>query len=89
MCLQGSGLDLRGPIQSLFAYPTLIIFCEGQGIATAKALIEATSNTGGLLFNLRSEVRMYYRVRSHAVSLPPVPAAALSSKAARLSSQVV
>ena len=89
MCLQGSGLDLRGPIQSFFAYPTLIIFCEGQGIATAKALIEATSNSGGLLFNMRSEVRMYYRVRSHAVSLPPAPEAALSSRAARLSSRII
>eukprot|EP00891_Asterochloris_glomerata_P006684 jgi/Astpho2/6684/e_gw1.00101.62.1_t len=66
---KGSGLDLRGPIQSFFAYPTLIIFCEGQGIATAKALIEATPNSGGLLFNMRSEVRMYYRVRPHAATL--------------------
>ena len=93
---QGGGLDLRGPIASIFSYPTIVIFAEGEGIATAKAsrgghaglhrrpalpalcccggrvratahprpqaLIEASPDVGGLCFDLRADVRMYYRV---------------------------
>lgn len=56
-------MDLRTPIQGMFAYPTLVLFCEGKaGIAAAKALIEATPDSGGLSFPLRQDVRMYYRV---------------------------
>ena len=36
---------------------------QGAGIATAKALIEATIDAGGLSFKRRGDVRMYYRVR--------------------------
>ena len=56
-------MNLRRDIQGMFAYPTLVIFCEGKaGIAAAKALIEATPDSGGLNFPLRQDVRMYYRV---------------------------
>ena len=59
-------MNLRSPIQGLFAYPTMVLFCEGKaGIAAAKALIEATPDSGGLNFPLRQDVRMYYRVRTH------------------------
>lgn len=61
--MQGTGMNLRSPIQGMFAYPTLVLFCEGKaGIAAAKALIEATPDSGGLNFPLRQDVRMYYRV---------------------------
>eukprot|EP00887_Chlorella_sp_A99_P003864 scaffold11.g3864.t1 len=63
---EGAGLDLRGPIASIFSFPTVVIFAEGYGIATAKALIEATSDVGGLNFGLRSDVRMYYRAPNEA-----------------------
>ena len=56
-------MNLRTPIQGMFAYPTLVLFCEGKaGIAAAKTLIEATPDAGGLNFPLRQDVRMYYRV---------------------------
>ena len=57
----------------MFAYPTLVLFCEGKGgIAAAKALIEATPDSGGLSFPLRQDVRMYYRVSYASThSLPP------------------
>lgn len=57
----GSGMDLRSPIIGIFNYPTIVIFCEGDGIAAAKSLIEASPDVGGLSFPLRSDVRMYYR----------------------------
>lgn len=47
----------------MYNFPTIVIFCEGLGIAAAKALIEATAGVGGLSFPLRRDVRMYYRVR--------------------------
>ena len=56
-------MDLRGPILAMYQYPTLVIFCEGQGIATAKALVETQPSEGGLNFPYREDVRMYYRVR--------------------------
>ena len=61
--LQGAGIDLRGPLIGIYSFTTVVIFCEGLGIATAKALIEATAGVGGLSFPLRRDVRMYYRVR--------------------------
>lgn len=60
----GSGLDLRGPISGVFMVPTIVIFTEGEGIAAAKALIEATPDANGLCFNLRQDVRLYYRARN-------------------------
>lgn len=55
-------MNLRGPLIGMYNYPTIVIFCEGLGIAAAKALIEATAGVGGLSFPLRRDVRMYYRV---------------------------
>lgn len=59
---QGAGLNLRTPLVSIFAFRTVIILADGAGIATAKALIEATPDVGGLNFPLRESVRLYYRV---------------------------
>ena len=56
-------MDLRGGIISIYTYPTIVIFCEGRGIAAAKALVEAQSSEGGLNFPYREDVRLYYRVR--------------------------
>jgi hypothetical protein len=60
--VKGAGIDLRGPLIGIYSFSTIVIFCEGLGIATAKALIEATAGVGGLSFPLRRDVRMYYRV---------------------------
>lgn len=61
--LQGAGMDLRGPVLGVYRYPTIVMFCEGRGIATARSLIEAGPDEGGLNFPLRQDVRLYYRVR--------------------------
>jgi hypothetical protein len=59
----GTGLDLRGPAAAIFQRPTLVLFCEGvEGIAAARALVEASPEVGGLSFRMRQDVRMYYRV---------------------------
>ncbi|GAB4814665.1 hypothetical protein N2152v2_001711 [Parachlorella kessleri] len=63
---KGGGLKLRGTISGIWQYPTIVIFCEGEGIATARALIEATPEVGGLNFGLRSDVRMYYKAPNEA-----------------------
>lgn len=60
--MQGAGINLRGPIRSVWAYPTLVIFCEGIGIANARSLVEADVEVGSLNLPLRQDVRMYYRV---------------------------
>lgn len=60
---QGGGLELRGPIAGVFAFPTVVIFVEGDGIATARALVAAASDAGGLNFPLRQTVKVYYKVR--------------------------
>ncbi len=54
-------MDLRA-MQSIYTFPTLVIFASGKGIATAKALIEATSDATGLDLDFRQTVRLYYRV---------------------------
>lgn len=60
--MQGNGIDVR-PMQSIYQFPTLVIFAEGKGIATAKALIETSNDANGLDLNFRQDVRLYYRVR--------------------------
>ena len=73
---QGGGLQLRGPVSGVFLYPTVILFAEGAaGIATAKALIQATSHAGGLSFKRRTDVRMYYRVGAAAAAAAAATAA--------------
>ena len=67
-------MDLRAPILAMYQYPTLVIFCEGRGIATAKALLETGPAEGGLSFSYREDVRMYYRVRRTSQSQELLPA---------------
>ena len=63
----GTGFSLRGPLAAIFLYPTIVIFCETPaGLAAARALAAATTDVGGLSFNLRKEVRMYYRAPNEA-----------------------
>ena len=59
--MQGTGMDLRA-MQSIYNFPTLVIFASGKGIASAKALIEATSDATHLDLGFRQTVRLYYRV---------------------------
>jgi len=61
----GTGLNLRGEIQSIFFYRTILLFASGRGIATAKALIEssASASRGGLDFSFREQVKLYYKVK--------------------------
>lgn len=54
-------MDLRA-MQSIYNFPTLVIFAAGKGIATAKALIEAASDAATLNLDFRQTVRLYYRV---------------------------
>ncbi len=63
-------MDLRGPIISIYTFPTIVIFCEGRGIAAAKALVEAQPSEGGLNFPYREDVRMYYRVGAPFLGTP-------------------
>lgn len=58
----GAGFCFRGPIQSVFNYPTLLICCEGKGIGFAKAMVEATAGRGSLDLACRDDVRVYYKV---------------------------
>ena len=61
----GHGTDfLRGNLQHMYAYPLVVLLAEGDGIAAARALIEARSGLGGLCLNVRDEVRLFYRVRN-------------------------
>ncbi|EFN60149.1 expressed protein [Chlorella variabilis] len=62
----GGGLQLRGPVSAVFLFPTVVIFAESAGIATARALIEAGSDPSGLNFTRRADVRMYYRAPNEA-----------------------
>lgn len=62
LLMQGTGLNLRGPIQGIFQYPVIIIFAEGRGIAAARSFIESSADVGGLNFAYRKDVRLYYRV---------------------------
>ena len=65
-------MDLRGPIYGLYGYPTIVMFAEGRGIATARALIESGAEECGLNLPMRKDVRLYYRVRTAGVAaLPP------------------
>lgn len=61
-------MDLMGSIISIYTYPTVVIFCEGKGIAVAKAMVEAQPSEGGLNFPYREDVRMYYRVSTPLLS---------------------
>eukprot|EP00877_Chromochloris_zofingiensis_P007150 jgi/Chrzof1/2689/Cz11g25090.t1 len=63
----GAGLDLRSSgLLAIFRYPTLVLFVEGRGIATARALIESPSSVTNLGLEFRQDVRMYYRAPNEA-----------------------
>ena len=55
---QGAGLHLR-PFLGVYTYPTVLIFAAGAGIATAKALVECTTQSG-LTLTARDDCRLYY-----------------------------
>ena len=55
---QGAGLHLR-PFLGVYTYPTVLIFAAGAGIATAKALVECTTQSG-LTLTARDDTRLYY-----------------------------
>jgi hypothetical protein len=57
----GNGMSLRGAIQHLYNYPTILICAQGQGIGTAKALIENVTR-GSLDLKYRDEIRLFYKV---------------------------
>lgn len=58
---KGNGIHLRGPIAAIYGYPTVVMFCEGMGIATAKALIECPTDIVSLNLPYRAATRLYYR----------------------------
>lgn len=61
----GAGISIQGTaIQQVFAYPLVVILAEGQGIAAAKALVEAGDDAGGLCLGSREQARLFYRVRN-------------------------
>ena len=66
-------MPLRGPVRSIYSVPTIVIFCEGLGIATARALIEAEPSVGSLNFPLRQSVRLYYRVSAWELATQGMP----------------
>jgi len=66
----GWGLNLRGAIAGIYACPTIVLFVQGpDGLATARALVTATSDSGGLNLELRNTVRVYYRVRNEMICI--------------------
>jgi hypothetical protein len=57
---QGAGMSFR-PIQFIFGYPTVLIAAAGDGVASAKALIECGASDRGLCFHMRESVHLYQR----------------------------
>lgn len=58
---KGNGINLRGPIAAIYGYPTVVMFCEGTGIATAKSIIECPTDIVSLNLLYRKNVRLYYK----------------------------
>lgn len=54
---EGHGLELRA-LLGVFRFPVLLIFAQGRGVATAKALVEAAPGAG-LSLPSREDVRLY------------------------------
>eukprot|EP01026_Neomeris_dumetosa_P027358 TRINITY_DN22242_c0_g2_i2.p2 TRINITY_DN22242_c0_g2~~TRINITY_DN22242_c0_g2_i2.p2 ORF type:complete len:323 (-),score=55.88 TRINITY_DN22242_c0_g2_i2:5-973(-) len=63
---EGTGINLRTGIMSIFAYPTIVMFVSGKGIASAKALIECSPDVSSLNFKNRETTRLYYRAPNEA-----------------------
>ena len=57
---KGTGVELK-EIAGAFAFPTLVLFVSGEGVAPARALLGAAPGAGGLVLNLRRDVVVYYR----------------------------
>ena len=57
---KGTGVDLK-EIAGAFAFPTLVLFVSGEGVAPARALLGAAPGAGGLVLNLRRDVVVYYK----------------------------
>ncbi|KAF5842721.1 hypothetical protein DUNSADRAFT_5488 [Dunaliella salina] len=63
----GNGLDFKGSgILAIFRFPTLVMFVSGKGIATARALLEATDESYGLNLASRKQVKVYYKTPNEA-----------------------
>lgn len=60
----GEGMDFKGPIAGVYRYPTIVIFCEGRGIATAKSIIECSHDISSLYIQMREDVRIYYKAQN-------------------------
>jgi hypothetical protein len=56
----GTGADLKA-IAGAFAYPTIVIFAYGTGIATVKALLTTAPADDALALHLRRSVTVFYR----------------------------
>lgn len=59
----GTGLDY-GDIHAVFRYPTIVLFVNNAGIATARSLI--TSDVDVLQGSLRDSIHMYYKAPNKA-----------------------
>lgn len=57
---KGTGVELK-EIAGAFAFPTLVLFVSGEGVAPARALLGAAPGAGGLVLNLRRDVVVYYK----------------------------
>ncbi|GFH16608.1 predicted protein [Haematococcus lacustris] len=63
----GEGLGLKGTgIMAIFRYPKVLLFVQGRGIATARALLECSHDVPGISCHLRQEVKAYYKVKNDA-----------------------
>lgn len=61
----GTGINLRDSgLLAIYRYPTLVIFTEGKGIATTRALVESTVDVCNLTPKLRKDVRVYYKAQN-------------------------
>jgi hypothetical protein len=60
---RGTGPDLK-PLAGAFAYPTVVVFAAGSGIATARALLTAPPSASPLALHLRKSIVVYYRAES-------------------------
>eukprot|EP00210_Caulerpa_lentillifera_P003269 g3120.t1 len=58
---KGGGINLRQSALGIYRYPTVVIFAEGLGIGTARALIEATHDIPNLSLQFREDARLYYK----------------------------
>lgn len=61
---QGGGLNLKDRAAAVFLFPTVLIFASGDGIATAKALVESEMQAQPaqpLALRMRQQVHLFYK----------------------------